>query len=251
MVRVTMEPEGGGRRPQVELVDDGGRLGLAIDGAVQSVAVTAGAPPTGYWPAMLPARPPRDALLLGLGGGTIAHLLVGAFGPVPLVGVEDDPAVVALARTAFGLDLPNLEVVVDDAFAHVAACRRRFDWVCVDLYRDGRIPTRVCASPFLAHVRRLLRPGGTATFNLARDRAAADRLRQLERHFLVAQRILVGFNLVVHCLKDDERSSRDERVVRGRREARAWPGRRAGSTMQARRGATRRMVDGCTQEVQP
>jgi SAM-dependent methyltransferase len=193
-------PAGQGAR--VELIDDGGRLGLAIDGAVQSVAVAAGAPPSGYWPAMLPTRPPRDALLLGLGGGTIAHLLVGAFGPLPIVGVDDDPAVLTLGREAFGLDLPNLEVVVADAFSYAATCARRFDLVCVDLYRDGRIPTRVCASPFLANLRRLLRPGGAATFNLARDRSAPNRLRQLARHFHVARRILVGFNLVVHCELD-------------------------------------------------
>ena len=46
-----------------EVIDDGGRAALAIDGAVQSVAVGAGAAPSGYWPAMLPDHPPRDALL--------------------------------------------------------------------------------------------------------------------------------------------------------------------------------------------
>jgi spermidine synthase len=183
-------------------VDDGGRLGLTIDGAVQSVAVASGAPPAGYWPAMLPARPPRDARLLGLGGGTIAHLLVGACGPIPLVGVDDDPRVLALGREAFGLTLPNLEVVLADAFQYVATCSHRFDLVCVDLYRDGRIPRRVCASPFLVRLRGLLRPGGAATFNLARDRAAPNRLAQLARYFRVERRILVGFNLVVHCTLD-------------------------------------------------
>jgi spermidine synthase len=147
---------------------------------------------------MLPDGPPRDALLLGLGGGTIAHLLVGAFGPLPIVGVDDDPAVLALGRTHFGLDLPSLQIVAADAFAYAADCSRRFDLVCVDLFRDGHIPARVCAPGFLADVRRLLRPGGTATFNLERDRRAAGRLRQLARYFVVVRRILVGFNLVVH-----------------------------------------------------
>src|SRR5919199_876209 len=101
----------GSTRPHVEVIDDGGRPALAIDGNVQSVAVGAGAAPSGYWPAMLPDRPPRDALLLGLGGGTIAHLLSGTFGPLPIVGVDDDPDVVALGRAHFGLDLPNLEIV--------------------------------------------------------------------------------------------------------------------------------------------
>jgi spermidine synthase len=185
--------------PRAEVIDDGGRAALAIDGVVQSVAVGDGAAPTGYWPAMLPDRAPRDALLLGLGGGTIAHLLIGAFGPLPIVGVDDDRAVVAVARAQFGLDLPNLEIVVADAFAYAAACPRRFDLICVDLFRDGQIPARVCGSAFLTRLRRLLRPGGLVTFNLARDRRAGDRLRQLARHFVVVRRTLVGFNLVVHC----------------------------------------------------
>jgi len=58
---------------RVELVDDGGRPALAIDGAIQSVALDAGGAAGGYWAAMLPDRAPRDALLLGLGGGTIAQ----------------------------------------------------------------------------------------------------------------------------------------------------------------------------------
>jgi spermidine synthase len=205
------------------VIDDGGRAALAIDGAVQSVAVGDGAAPSGYWPAMLPDRAPRDALLLGLGGGTIVHLLIGAYGPLPIVGVDDDPAVVALARTRFGLELPNLEIVVADAFAYAAACPRRFDFVCVDLFRDDQIPARVCASAFLMRVRGLLRPGGLATFNLARDRRAGDRLRQLGKHFAVVRRILVGFNLVVHCAPeppapaDEEGRSRAPRADRRRR----------------------------------
>lgn len=204
-------------RPRVELIDDDGRLALAIDGAVQSIAVAAGGPPGGYWGAMLPEAPPRDALLLGLGGGTIAQLLVRAFGPLPLVGVDDDPAVLALGREALGLDLPNLEIVVDDAFTYAAGCRRRFDLVCVDLYRDGAIPARVCAPGFLRAVRALLRPGGTATFNLARDRAAGNRLRQLARVFLVTRRVLVGFNLVVHCALESGSASGAPRTGRARR----------------------------------
>jgi spermidine synthase len=186
-------------KQHAELIEDGGRPALAIDGAIQSVAVHGGVAPSGYWPAMLPDRAPRDALLLGLGGGTLVHLLMGTYGPLPIVGVDDDPAVVALGRAHFALDQPNLEIVVADAFAYAAACPSRFDLVCVDLFRDGQIPARVCASSFLTRVRGLLRPGGLATFNLARDRRAGDRLRQLSRHFVVVRRILVGFNLVVHC----------------------------------------------------
>jgi spermidine synthase len=234
-----VEPDSGGAdgaRP-VELVDDAGRLALAIDGAVQSVAVAAGAAPSGYWPAMLPDGPPRDALLLGLGGGTIAHLLVGAFGPLPIVGVDDDPAVLALGRAHFGLDLPSLQIVVADAFAYAADCSRRFDLVCVDLFRDGHIPARVCAPGFVADVRRLLRPGGTAAFNLERDRRAAGRLRQLARYFVVARRILVGFNLVVHVTGLPSPTHNNQSVAVGTRSRRGRGGRpvRRGGRLGGRR----------------
>jgi spermidine synthase len=208
-----------------ELIDDSGRPALAIDGAVQSVAVGDGAAPSGYWPAMLPDRAPREALLLGLGGGTLVHLLMGTYGALPIVGVDDDPAVVALGRMHFGLDLPNLEIAVADAFVYTAGCSRRFDLICVDLYRDGEIPARVCSSPFLVALRRLLRPGGLATFNLARDRRAGNRLRQLARHFVVVRRVLVGFNLVVHCGLEPPASLTSEAERRpsglGRRRGRA------------------------------
>ena len=221
-------------RARAEVIDDGGRPALAIDGAVQSVAVGAGAAPGGYWPAMLPDRAPRDALLLGLGGGTLVHLLMGTFGALPIIGVDDDPAVVELGRAHFGLDLPNLEIVVTDAYAYAATCSRRFDLICVDLYRDGEIPARACASPFLAALRRILRPGGRATFNLARDRRAGNRLRQLAGHFVVERRILVGFNLVVHCAVEapSAAAASDEHVKNG-------PGRRRGRPLRPRRRRSR------------
>ncbi|MBX5493198.1 MAG: fused MFS/spermidine synthase [Chloroflexi bacterium] len=212
----------------VELVEDGGRLALAIDGVVQSIAVAGGAT-GGYWAAMLPDRPPRDALLLGLGGGTLVHLLIGTFGALPIVGVEDDPRVVELGRAHFGLDLANLSIEQADAFAYVASCTRRFDLVCVDLFRGGAIPRRVVAPAFLADVARLLRPGGTAVFNLARDRQAGNHLGRLRAHFMVGKRVLVGFNLVVHC----HAPTAGERGVSPRRRH----GRRVGGRWRARRRA--------------
>jgi len=231
------EPAPGEPGARVELVDDAGRPALAIDGAIQSVGLDAGGAAGGYWAAMLPERAPRDALLLGLGGGTIAHLLVGGYGPLPIVGVDDDPAVIALGRAAFGLDLPNLEVVLADAFAYVADCRRSFDFVCVDLYRDGQIPARVSAPRFLVDLERVLRPGGTLSINLARDRLAGDRLRRIARRFAIVKRILVGFNLVVHCVSRPPVSKGGVRDRTGR-ETLAAPGRHTarGSNRAGRRG---------------
>ena len=185
--------------PRVRVAEDEGQRALLVDGVVQSVAVEGPRFGPGYWPSMVPDVRPRRALILGLGGGTIAHLLVRRFGAVPMVGVEADAEVLALARSQFGLDLPSLAVVEGDALAYVAACAERFDYVCVDLYRGGELERGVLARPVLRAIKRLLAPGGLAVFNLFRDRRTARRLHRLQQVFAGADAETVGKNVVVRC----------------------------------------------------
>lgn len=103
--------------PGVSIED--GRVVMRVGGVIQSVKVDEQYT-FDVWDAMLPRRCPANALILGLGGGTIATLMSRRWGALPIVGVECDPQVVALARREFGLDaLPNLHIVTDDAFAFV------------------------------------------------------------------------------------------------------------------------------------
>ena len=185
--------------PRVRVAEDEGQRALLVDGVVQSVAVEGPHLGPGYWPSMLPDVRPRRALLLGLGGGTIAHLLVRRFGPIPMVGVEVDPEVLALARAEFALDLPSLSVVEADALAYVAACAERFDYVCIDLYRGAELERGVLARPVLRAIKRLLIPGGLAVFNLFRDRRTARRLHRLQQVFTWAEAETISKNVVVRC----------------------------------------------------
>lgn len=184
---------------RVRLGDDDGRLALVVDGVVQSVAVGKGLPDTGYWSAMVPDVRPQSTLLLGLGAGTVAQLLVERFGPVSIVGVEREPAVVALAKARLGLDLPNVEIVVEDAFAFVNRCARRFDFICVDLYDGPTLARGALAKPFLRRVRALLSPSGCAVFNLVLTRRLPQQLRRLTEAFRVTRTVDVELNLVVFC----------------------------------------------------
>jgi spermidine synthase len=127
------------------------------------------------------------------------QLLVQRFGPLPLVGVEADPEVLALARAEFGLELPGLTVVQADAVDYVLACADRFDYVCVDLYRGAELDRRVLARPWLRALRALLLPGGLALFNLFRDRRTARRLHRLQQVFPSAVAQTVNKNVVVRC----------------------------------------------------
>ncbi len=178
---------------------EAGRKVLRVGGVIQSVAVDA-AYTRDVWDAMIPAVRPANVLILGLGGGTIATLMTQRWGPVPITGVERDPAVAWLAQHEFGLHaLPNVRVAVEDAFAYVARCQDRFDVICVDLYTAGRMAHGVLAPAFLEGIAHLLAVGGVATFNLWRSPYLPDQLRRLGRHVRIREIAEVDANVVVSC----------------------------------------------------
>jgi spermidine synthase len=179
---------------------DDGQRALLVDGVVQSVAVEPTGEVVGYWSALLPDRRPRRALVLGLGGGTLVHLLHRRFGPLPVFGVEMDAEVLETARRAFGLDLPLLTVVEQDAFVYVERCDDRFDYICVDLFRGGQLDGRIVGRPFLRQLRKLAMPGAEITINLFQDRRSQTRLQRLARVLSVRSTEVVGKNLVVRLV---------------------------------------------------
>lgn len=147
---------------------------------------------------MIPDVRPRRALLLGVGAGTIARLLHARFGPVPIVGVDDDRSVLEIARDALA-NLPGLELVDDDAFAYVARASGRFDLACIDLYRGAQPQAQIVSRPFLRQLRALLAPRGLAAFNLFVDRRVETRVGRIARVFRVLEKIRIGKNVVVWC----------------------------------------------------
>ena len=179
-------------------VEDGRKV-LRVGGVIQSVAVDERYTPD-VWDAMAPRSQPASALILGLGGGAIAQLMTRRWGPLPIVGVELDPAVVWLARREFGLDdLAHLSIVTADAFAWVAACDQRFDAICVDLYTAGKMAHGVLGVTFLRDLRRLLTPRGEVAFNLWRSAYLSDQLRRIERVFSIMAIDEADDNLIVHA----------------------------------------------------
>jgi spermidine synthase len=186
----------------VVTVEDGRKV-LRVGGVIQSVAVDERYTPD-VWDAMLPRRRPASALILGLGGGAIATLMTRRWGPLPIVGVELDSAVVWLARREFGLDdLPHLSIVTADAFAWVAQAadsEQRFDAICVDLYTAGKLAHGVLGAAFLRDLRRLLTPHGEVAFNLWRSPYLADQRRRIERVFSVSALDEADDNLIVHAV---------------------------------------------------
>ncbi len=170
-----------------------------VDGVLLSIAIEGTGPASGYWAAMMPEGSPRSALLLGLGGGTLAHLLARRYPDVEIVGVDADREVVDFARLHFGLALPNLEIVIGDAFDYVEHCYREFDFVAVDLFVGYGFQHGVLAKPFLRQLRAMTGRGGEIAFNLFKDRRTEQRMARISRVLRTYRVDRVGRNVVVHC----------------------------------------------------
>jgi spermidine synthase len=121
------------------------------------------------------AREVRSVLVLGLGAGSVVHLLRRDCAlKAPITALEIDPVMVELARAHFALDSwPNLEVITADAVAWTARTERRFDLVVVDLFHEAEVPP-ACRTPrFLETLRDRTAPGGMLLFNVVASRPAA------------------------------------------------------------------------------
>lgn len=196
-----------------------GSTALEVGGVVQSIFWPDEAPPDigtlfaiGYWELMLPPTCPRRALLLGLGGGTVAALLARRCPGVAITGVEADALVLATARAELGLDdIPGLVAVQADAFAWVAemsaqmsarvsaSLDARFDYIAVDLFLAGSLVPGTLATPFLRQVASLLAPEGMLAINLALSRRYDEQRHRLARVFSIErERRHVG-NVVIHA----------------------------------------------------
>jgi spermidine synthase len=148
---------------------------------------------------MVPDDPPRNALILGLGGGTLARLLQARWGNVAIVGVDNDADIVETAAGVGWLPRSGLEVVMADAFEYVQTCAQHFDFVAVDLFRGQRLATRAFGKPFLRRVRNLLEPRGRLAINLFFDQNERDRTQRIALFFDIYKHHRVGGNIVIHA----------------------------------------------------
>lgn len=115
-----------------------------------------------------PSSPLANLCLIGLAAGTTARQYSAVFGPIPIDGVEIDPAIVGVARQFFDLTLPNLRVIIEDGRYHLANSDRRYDVVAIDAYRPPYIPFQLTTVEFFRQVRDHLSDDGVVAVNVAR-----------------------------------------------------------------------------------
>ena len=106
--------------------------------------------------------------VIGLAAGTTARQYSATFGSIPIDGVEIDPAVVDAGQRYFDMNLPNLEIIVEDGRYFLAHSQRHYDVILVDAYNPPYIPFQLTTAEFFREVDDHLTPDGVLAINVAR-----------------------------------------------------------------------------------
>lgn len=112
---------------------------------------------------------PRDALLIGLGGGSIPKWIIKHLPQTHLTCVELHQQVVAVAHSMFHLpeDEPHLKVIVGDGAAHVWQMEEEsVDLIMMDAYSATGIAPPLATTDFFATCRDRLTDNGVLAINL-------------------------------------------------------------------------------------
>ncbi|MFN4028305.1 MULTISPECIES: spermidine synthase [Flavobacterium] len=108
-----------------------------------------------------------NVLLLGVAGGSVIKTLVDEIKfKGKITGVEIDPAMIEVANTYFKLnEIPNLNIVIDDAFEFVLKTKETYDLIIIDVFQDTTMPNFLFEDFFINRVNFLLRKDGFILFN--------------------------------------------------------------------------------------
>ncbi len=109
----------------------------------------------------------QSVLVLGVAGGSVIKTLVDEVKFAgKITGVEIDPVVIHLANTYFSLDrIPNLQIVIGDAFEFVLKTQEKYDLIIIDIFQDTTMPNFLFEKFFMDRIGHLLRPKGHILFN--------------------------------------------------------------------------------------
>jgi spermidine synthase len=113
-----------------------------------------------------PPRPPRAAVVIGLGAGMIPSLLTAKAPEVETTTIEIDPEVVAVARRFFRFAPDaNDRVVIGDGRRELGRQVTETDVILVDAYFADSVPFHLLTKEFYELCRARLRPDGVVAAN--------------------------------------------------------------------------------------
>jgi spermidine synthase len=177
----------------IEIVEEDGVRVLQIGGDAIQSAMRLDAPDRielDYVRAMLAFllfRPkPREVLMVGLGGGSMARFIHQRMPGTRVSVVEINPGVVTVARRYFRFpeEDARLEIVIGDGAEAVPRRPASCDVLVVDGFVDGRPAKDLCAQAFYDGAFAALREDGVMVANfMSDDRRMEAYCRRIERAF--------------------------------------------------------------------
>ncbi|HLX40613.1 MAG TPA: fused MFS/spermidine synthase, partial [Ktedonobacteraceae bacterium] len=120
-----------------------------------------------YFNAGFTPRQLHRVAIIGLAAGTIAHQITQVYGPVPIDGVEIDPAIVDVGRKYFGMNEANLHVYEEDGRTFMDTTQSQYDLVAIDAFQQPYIPFQLTTREFFTTIRSHLSPTGVIALNTA------------------------------------------------------------------------------------
>jgi trans-aconitate methyltransferase len=119
-------------------------------------------------PVLDPTNVERIAIL-GLAGGTTARQASLAYPDAQVDGWEIDPEIIRVGEEWFGMDLPNLNAVAEDARWGISHSETLYDVISIDAYRPPYIPPHMVTVEFFAEVAKHLTDKGAIAINVGRS----------------------------------------------------------------------------------
>ncbi|MFN7037134.1 MAG: spermidine synthase, partial [Bellilinea sp.] len=111
----------------------------------------------------------RRMAIVGLAAGTTARQAGSVFPNLTIDGIEIDPEIVEVGRQYFGMDLPYLNVIIQDGRWGLAHSRQKYQVISVDAYRPPYIPWHMTTLEFFQLVRDRLTDDGVMVINVGRS----------------------------------------------------------------------------------
>ncbi len=161
----------------IEVVDHAGTRKLIVNHHTQSINPDAPIADKMVWGRtvkLLKEEEPglKTVLILGMGGGTMQHLLAKEFPGLVMVSVDIDEVIVEIAKKFFEVSkIPNHYIIADDACRVIIEPDKFnlkhnfFQAIVVDIFIGDEYPDLGKSGNFLAHISKMVVPGGLVIIN--------------------------------------------------------------------------------------
>ncbi len=161
----------------------------------------------------------QNCLILGFGGGGIAHIVHEQWPSVDITGVDIDKHMVKLGRKHLGWEKTKAKVFIADASDFVADCMKlqrnksykpiyhlpstKFDLICIDMYQGQEVPKKFNTKPFIQKIKKLKSKEGVVIFNrlygASNEKQAHDFKKKLDTVFSNIHTVFPSANVMYIC----------------------------------------------------